>query len=112
MLVNSMSSYPDKIDDMTFFQDCNLENIHIMSTYNSLIAKGRYSEAGKYINQQEGIYGYFADFFNALENRIYNLQDYLLHKPPKKQPFLYFYEKDDNGEEIEPSEITEDTIWI
>lgn len=112
MLVSSMSTYPDKIDDMTFFQDCDLENVHIMNTYNELISRGKYSEAGRYINQQEGIYGYFADFFNALENRIYHLQDYLLHKPPKKQPFLYFDEKDENGEVLVPSDVDEDTIWI
>lgn len=112
MLVDPMSSYPGKVDDMTFFQDCDLENIHIMNTYNNLIIKNQYSEANKYINQQENICGYFAGFFNVIENRIYNLQDYLLHKPPKKQPFLYFEETDENGEELEPSEADENTVWI
>ncbi len=40
------------------------------------------------------VYGFFADFFNLIENRIYNLQDYLLNKPPKKQPSVYYDEEE------------------
>ena len=93
MLCDPVSYYPNKIDEMTFFQDNNLEKIEIIHIYNDLVAQGRYSEAVGYINQQKGIYGFFADFFNLIENRIYNLQEYLLQKPPKKQPFLYYNEK-------------------
>lgn len=94
MLCNTTSYYPDGIDKMFFFQDNDLERIEIINTYNSLIAQGKYTEANQYINQQEGVYGFFADFFNAIENRIYNLQTYLLQKPPKKRYFFY-YDKDD-----------------
>ncbi len=93
MLINSMSSYPDKIDDMTFFQDCDLENIHIMNTYQDLLAKGQYREANRYMSRQEGLCGFFADYLNALENRIYHLQEYLLQKPAKKQPFTHYEEE-------------------
>ena len=93
MLCNPISYYPDKIDEMVFFQDNNLETMEIINRYNHLIAKGKYSEASDYINQQKGIYGFFADFFNLMENRIYSLQKYLLNKPPKKQPFIYYDEK-------------------
>jgi len=50
-----------------------------MNKYQNLISKGKYVEANKYINEQTGIYGYFACFFNMLENRIYALQEYLLN---------------------------------
>lgn len=93
MLCNPISYYPNKVDEMTFFQDNNLEKMEIINHYNDLIAQGKYSEANDYINQQEGIYGFFADFFNLIENRIYNLQEYLLSKPPKKQPFVYYDEE-------------------
>ncbi len=106
MQCNPVSYYPNKIDEMTFFQDNNLENIEIINHYNNLISQGKYSEASDYINQQEGVYGFFADFFNLIENRIYNLQEYLLNKPPKKQPFVYY------DEEAEPPNVDEDTIWI
>lgn len=94
MLCNTFSDYPGKIDDMTFFQDNDLENVEIINQYENLIAQGKYSEANTYINQQKGIYGYFADYFNLLENRIYSLQEHLLTKK-KKQPFI-FHDEEDN----------------
>lgn len=93
MLYDPISYYPEKIDDMTFFQDGNLDNIEIINHYNKLIKKGKYNEANDYINQQKNVYGFFADFFNLIENRIYNLQNYLLTKPPKIQPFIYYDKK-------------------
>lgn len=98
MLCNTTSYYPDGIDKMIFFQDNDLTKVDIINTYNNLIAKGKYTEANQYINQQEGIYGFFADFFNAIENRIYNLQKYLLQKPPKKRYFFYWDEDEQNNQ--------------
>ena len=63
MLCNPVSYYTIKIDEMTCFQDNDLEKVEIINTYDSLVAQGRYSEAIDYINQQKGIYGFFADFF-------------------------------------------------
>lgn len=103
MLCNSLSFYPSKIDPLIFFQDVSLDNIEIMNTYNEMISKGKYSEASKYINKQEGIYGYFADFLNAIENRIYNLQEHLLTIKPK-QPFI--------SSDTEPKIVNDETIWI
>lgn len=106
MLYNSASYYPDKVDNMIFFQDNNIKKTEIINTYNNLISQGNYREADDYINHQKDVYGWFADFFNAIENRIYNLQDYLLSKPPKKQPFIF------TDEENELSLISLETIWI
>ena len=116
MLCNSASYYPNKIDEMTFFQDNNLEKIESINHYNSLIAQGKYSEASEYVEQQEGIYGFFASYLNLIENRIYSLQEHLLNKPPKKQPFVYYDEEvhfsinelkmfDENDEEEDISSI-------
>lgn len=95
MLCNTTSIYPNGIDSMMFFQDNNLEKLEIINEYEKLIAQGKYKEANDFIENKQGIYGYFADFFNALENRIYNLQEYLLSKPQKEQPFIYY-----DGEEF------------
>lgn len=151
MSCNPISCFPNKIDEMIFFQDNDLEKVEIMNHYNELIAQGKYTEASDYISQQENVYGFFADYFNLVENRIYNTQEYLLSKPPKKQPFIYYDEEEhfsmselhvftdtdeeedlsslelfsdddeaestDNlytftGEEAEPPNVNEDTIWI
>lgn len=79
---------------MIFFQDNNLESIDIINAYEHLVSNGKYTQANDYINQQENIYGFFADFYNLIENRIDALQEHLLHKPPKKQPFLYYDEEE------------------
>lgn len=151
MLCNPVSYYPSKVDEMTFFQDNNLEKIEIINHYNDIVAQKKYSEASDYINQQEDVYGFFADYLNLIENRIYTLQEHLLNKPSKKQPFVFYDEEahfpmtelkmfDDNdeeedlssvslfsdnesqesteelytftGEEAEPPDVNEDTIWI
>lgn len=90
MLCNTTSIYPNGIDSMMFFQDNDLDKIEIINEYEKLIIQGKYNEANNFIENQQGIYGYFADFFNAIENRIYVLQEYLLNKSPKDQPFIYY----------------------
>lgn len=89
---NPISNYPNKVDELVFFQDNDLENIGIVVEYNKLISQGKYDEALKYVDENGTIYGYFAPFFNLIENRIYNLQEYILnkYKTPKKQPFLHY----------------------
>lgn len=94
MLCNETSCYPNGIDPMIFFQDNNIDSMNIVNQYTGLILQGKYTEATDYINKQVGVYGYFASFLNAIENRIYNLQDYLLSKEKKFQPFIY-YDGDD-----------------
>lgn len=113
MLCNTVSHYPDGIDPMIFFQDINLDQLEIMNTYNQLIAQGQYTRASRFIDQQEGICGYFADFFNAIENRIYNLQNHLLNKPPKKQPFISHKITDEVLKELSDElPIEEGMFWI
>lgn len=101
MSCNPVSNYPDSIDPLIFFQDVSLEKLEIMRMYNELVTQNKYSEATEFINDQN-ICGYFADYFNAIENRIYNLQNYILTKKPK-QPFV----SSDN----EPT-VNNEVIWI
>lgn len=103
MLCNPTSFYPAKVDPLLFFQDVNLEKAQIMKAYQQLIKKGKYDEANEYINRQEGIFGYFAVFLNAIENRIFSLQQHLLTIEPK-HPFI--------GSDTEPAVVNNDTIWI
>lgn len=103
MLCNEESCYPNKIDAMSFFQDISLNTIEYMNQYQHLIAEGKYSDANQYINDKTGIYGYFACFFNMLENRIYELQNHL-HQKEKLNPMFHQSE--------EPLNATANTtIW-
>lgn len=101
--MNVVSLYPNAIDEMLFFQDNDLDKIETINTYNDLISQGKYSEAGNYINQHKEVYGFFANYLNAIENRIYNLQTYLLTKQ-KNNPFVFSKE--------EPESAKVGTIWI
>lgn len=101
MLYNPISNYPDSVDPLIFFQDISLTKLEILEVYNNLIAQGKYNEANNFISSQN-IYGYFADYLNAIENRIYNLQEHLLTIEPK-QPFV--------SSDSEPVANNE-TIWI
>lgn len=101
--MNVVSLYPKSLDEMLFFQDNNIENIEVINTYNNLIAQSKYSEASNYISQHEEVYGFFANYLNAIENRIYSLQEYLLTKQ-KKNPYVL------SDEEPESAEVG--TIWI
>lgn len=103
MLCDPTSYYPEKIDEMIFFQDNDIAKVEIMNRYNTLISQEKYDEANDYINQQKGVYGSFADYFNLIENKIYSTQEYLLSKQ-KKQLFVY--------DEEEPENIDKGTIWI
>lgn len=103
MLCNPISSFPDTVDEQPFFQDVDLNHLPIMEHYDELISQHKYNEANAYMNQQSGIYGYFADFFNLIENRIETLQTYLL----KKEKINPFVSSDD-----EPDTLSDNTIWI
>lgn len=102
-MINVMSLYPNAIDERMFFQDNDIDKIELVNHYNNLISQGKYDDANNYIKQHPEVYGFFADFGNAIENRIYNLQEYLLTKQ-KKNPFVLSDE--------EPESAEEGTIWI
>ncbi len=104
MLCSEISSYPDKIDPPTFFQDINIDNVQHMKEYEKLISQKKYNEANSYINKQSNFYGYFACFFNMLENRILATQTYV-ETLEKNNPFIY--------QNDEPTIASANkTIWI
>lgn len=102
MLYNPISYYPNAIDPLIFYQDIDLDHLDILSNYQNLMSKGHYTNASSYINQQSGVHGLYAGLFNTMENRLYNLQLYLLKKE-KKNPFHYSSEEPD---------INENEFWI
>ena len=63
-MINVESQYTEQfnymVDPMPFFQDNSLNKVDIINKYENLIAQGKYSDANTYINQQKGIYGFFA----------------------------------------------------
>lgn len=107
-MINTISYFPNGIDPMIFFQDNDLDKVEVIDNYNKLISIGKYTDANKYIQSKENVYGYFADLFNAIENRIYSLQSYLLSKNPIKKQYVCF---DANQGQEEP-DIEEGMLWL
>ncbi len=103
-MFDTTSKYPNQVDPMIFFQDNSLDKMDIIRTYENLIGQGKYDEANKFISQQKDVYRYSADYFNALENRIYSLQEYLKEGKIKKEVFIH--------SETEPTQADENMIWI
>ncbi len=103
--MNPVSLYPNAVDEMIFFQDNDIEKAEKLNTYNGLISQGKYSEAADYLKQHKELYGFSADYLNALENRIFRLQEYLLTKH-KKTPCIY------SENEPDAVSLNEGIIWI
>lgn len=82
-MYNTVSNYPNKVDELIFFQDNGISQEAIIDQYQNLIAQGHPTNANSFINQQKGINIYHADLFNLLENRIFSLQEHALTLKPK-----------------------------
>lgn len=103
--MNPVSLYPDTVDEMIFFQDNNIEKADALNAFNNLINQEKYSEAAAFLEQHQELFGLFADYLNAMENRIFRLQEYLLTKT-KKTPFI------DSANEPDAASLNEGIIWI
>lgn len=97
------SSFPSAVDDIAFISDVNLDTLEIYKHHRDLVNNGKYTEASNYLNQQTGITSVNADFFNMLENRIYQTQLYVKNKE-KVNPCSYVSQPT-NVSKINP-------IWI
>lgn len=105
MLSNSQSNYPDSVDKMNFFSDVSLKNKRIFDEYNRLISEKQYDSANALLQDSDTIiHAYCAEYFNLIENRIEKLQEYLLSKVKKENPFIVSADK--------PTESKINTIWI
>lgn len=99
------SKFPMAVDDLVFFSDTNVKERAAMEHYLELVNSGQYSAASEYLSQQISLDGYFAELYNMLESRIYNLQDYLLQK--EKQPAIKFGKIQPTAEDM-----VSEKMWI
>lgn len=110
-MISEASNFPNEIDPMTFFQDVDLDHKDEMDKYYSLVAKGEFDNAESFLLETNGLHGYFAQLFNAFENRISAVQEFLLSQeeetPTQQKPESPFQYTD-----TEPTSITDSTIWI
>lgn len=103
-IYNIESAFPENTDDLYFISDVNLETQDIYKHHKQLVNNGKYSEASEYLNQQTGITPVNADFFNMLENRIYNTQIYVSAKE-KINPVFH-------SDISEADDISKAPVWV
>ena len=68
------SLYPDGIDPLIFYQDCDIDHRHILGEYYQLIINDHYSQASELLNDSE-IDFYGAWLLNMIEDRLFATED-------------------------------------
>lgn len=99
-MIDATSTFPDAIDTLYYHSDVTIGQQETMDEYTSLVNQKRYSEAYKLISNSS-IFGWFADYFNMIENRINATQTYLTNTVKVEHPDQNLYT------ETEPTEFAD-----
>ena len=94
------SKFPNEIDPLSYYSDVTISQQTIMDQYNDYITQGQYSSAYDLIDQST-IFGWFASYFNMIENRISSTQTYLTKTLSAEHPDQNLYT------ESEPTEFAD-----
>ena len=112
-MIDVTSNYPTSIDPLMYCSDISIAQSETISEYEQYIAAGNYEDAYDLL-ENTNIFGWFADYLNMLENRIYTLQTYLLeggigHSEQclysNSEPVIY-------EDRIETRSLAENDIWV
>lgn len=113
-MINVTSTFPTSPDVPGYWSDVNIAQKATMDQYNAYIAAGEYSKAYALISESN-IFGWFADYMNAIENRILALQTFLSDTLTVKHPDQCMYNsteptvfKDQNSERA----LAVDNVWV
>lgn len=90
-MVDVTSKFPDSVDELNYHSDVNIAQKDVMDQYEKYIQAHNYSQAYALI-KNSNIFGWFADYFNMLENRIYSTQEYLLSTGRNNHPDQVMFE--------------------
>ena len=97
------TNFPNSVDDRIFYNDIDLDQLHILEQYKELLIASKYDEASDLLQQSD--IDYFGSWLlNLFELRIRATQEYLLNN--KEKPKLQIYSS------IEPTGIREGIVWI
>lgn len=100
---NTLSIFPNGIDDLIYFSDISLDQVEVMNQYQKLLNEGKYTEASQLLDSSEVSF-YGAYLLNILENRLNKIGKYLL---TKEKPIANIYQDE------QPSQtLKNNTVWI
>lgn len=89
-MIDAASNFPTSVDPLEYYSDVSIGQKEIMDQYDNYIAKNQYTEAYKLISESS-IFGWFADYFNMVENRINSVQTYLTDMVQVEHPDQNLY---------------------
>ena len=113
-MIDPSSKFPDEIDTLDYFSDVTLSQKDTTDEYVSLVNAKRYTEAYDVISNSS-IFGWFADYFNMIENRINAVQSYLITNEKQKHPDQSLFSSDEPTSFVDYSndrELADNDVWI
>lgn len=73
---NTQTVFPNGVDELQFFNDISIDQVHIMENYLRLLNSENYTSASEYL-KNSGVFYYGAWFLNMMENRLRTIGNYL-----------------------------------
>ena len=73
---NTQTVFPNGVDELQFYSDISIDQVHIMENYLRLLNSGNYTSASEYL-KNSGVFYYGAWFLNMMENRLRTIGNYL-----------------------------------
>lgn len=73
---NTQTVFPNGVDELQFYSDISIDQVHIMENYLRLLNSENYTSASEYL-KNSGVFYYGAWFLNMMENRLRTIGNYL-----------------------------------
>ena len=73
---NTQTVFPNGVDEIQFFNDISIDQVHIMENYLRLLNSENYTSASEYL-KNSWVFYYGAWFLNMMENRLRTIGNYL-----------------------------------
>lgn len=113
-MIETESKFPDEIDPLYYHSDISIGQQEIMDQYDALIAKNQYTEAYKLISEAS-VFGWFADYFNMIENRINTTQTFLTNTVDVQHPDQNLYTTEEPTQFVDQNktrDLAVNDVWI
>lgn len=113
-MISTTSTFPDSIDPLYYHSDVSIGQQEVMDQYNSYIAARNYTAAYALISEYS-IFGWFADYFNMIENRISAVQAYLIDTMKADHPDQNLYTEEEPTtftDQNRTRDLAVDDVWV
>lgn len=113
-MIETTSKFPTEIDALNYYSNVSISQKDTADNYATLVKKRQYTEAQKVLSDSD-LFGWFAEYFNMIENRVYAVQNYLKNECVAKHPKQDLYTTDeptDFQDITSTRELAVDDVWV